>query len=198
LTFDRINRRTHLYLALFLLPWLFMWGVTAVVFNHAPYFQSFYDDGVPNFGTLEERPFTDGRRPDETEREFAKRLKELAGLEGSYGTWRPNDHTLNVVVFDFWNARQVVHHEEEGRITIQKRRDRWDQIMTGMHARGGFEQEALLPDLWAVMVDVGMVAILLWIGTGLVMWWNLKALRKWGLVALAAGFGTFVFFIALM
>lgn len=198
MTFDRINRRTHLYLALFLLPWFFMWGVTAFAFNHSPIFQEMYDDGVPTFATLDSRPLTEGQRPGETERDFAKRLKDMAGLEGSYGTWRPNDHTLTVVVFDFWNASQVVYHEDEGRIDIQKRRDRWDHILTGMHARGGFEQETVLPDVWGAMVDVSMIAIILWIGTGLYMWWNLRSLRRWGLVALGTGLLSFVGFVALM
>ena len=34
LTFDWLNRRTHLYLALLLLPWFLVYGVSSVSFSH--------------------------------------------------------------------------------------------------------------------------------------------------------------------
>jgi hypothetical protein len=199
MTFDRINRRAHLYLALFLLPWFFMWGVTSVAFNHAPMFQAHYDDGVPIFATVDEMTFEGARQPNETDREFGQRVFEQADLQGAnFGYWRPNDKTLNFIRFDFWNARQVVFHEEDQRMEIQVRRDRWDHILTGMHARAGFDQEAFLPDAWAVMVDFAMIATLLWICTGLYMWWHIKPHRNWGLAALTAGFASFAYFIYAM
>jgi len=199
MTFDRINRRTHLYLALFLLPWFFMWGVTSLAFNHSPMFQEHYDDGIPTFGTVDEMTFEGRREPNETDREFGQRVIAQAGLEGAnFGNWRPNDKTLIFIRFDFWNERQVVFHEEDQRMEIQVRRDRWDHILTGMHARGGYGQESFLSNAWAFLVDFAMVATLLWICTGLYMWWRIKPHRNWGLATLAAGFASFAYFIYAM
>jgi len=39
-SFDQINRRTHLYLGLFLTPWLLMYGVSSVLISHHSWFRS--------------------------------------------------------------------------------------------------------------------------------------------------------------
>ena len=38
LTFDRLNRRLHLYLALFFLPWFLVYGLSSAVFSHPAWF----------------------------------------------------------------------------------------------------------------------------------------------------------------
>ena len=43
------------------------------------------------------------------------------------------------------------------------------------------------PTLWAVIIDLVCLAFLLWIASGLYMWWGLRWLRRWGSIALAAG-----------
>jgi hypothetical protein len=41
--------------------------------------------------------------------------------------------------------------------------------------------------LWGLIVDVVCVAFLVWIGTGLYLWWKIPQSRTWGWVALGAG-----------
>ncbi len=38
ITFDKINRRAHLYLGLFLMPWLLMYGVSSFMVIHHKWF----------------------------------------------------------------------------------------------------------------------------------------------------------------
>jgi hypothetical protein len=64
-----------------------------------------------------------------------------------------------------------------------------------MHFRGGFQQPTLLNDLWAVLVDVVCAGILVWIGSGLVMWWRLTRLRVSGAIAMLGGIASFLAFI---
>ena len=40
--------------------------------------------------------------------------------------------------------------------------------------------------LWAVAVDMMAAAMVVWGCSGLLMWWQMKSLRRWGAVALAA------------
>jgi predicted permease len=63
-----------------------------------------------------------------------------------------------------------------------------------MHGRGGFEQEGLLDRSWSVIVDVVCLAIVIWIASGLYMWWGLPGSRNWGWIAIVAGVVAFVFF----
>jgi hypothetical protein len=65
-----------------------------------------------------------------------------------------------------------------------------------MHARGGFEQDRFLDKLWGVVVDLVCLGMLLWIITGIYMWWKLPSTRRWGWLALGSGIASFVFFVA--
>ncbi len=63
-----------------------------------------------------------------------------------------------------------------------------------MHAKGGFEQGGL-HNLWAVIVDIVCFAMILWIITGIVMWWTLPFARMWGWVAFGSGIASFTWFV---
>ena len=79
-------------------------------------------------------------------------------------------------------------------LVAEDRRFRWDHFLTGMHARGGFEQDGVLATSWSVVVDLVCLAMIVWIASGLYMWWHLPGQRRWGAIAIAAGAATFVLF----
>ena len=58
-----------------------------------------------------------------------------------------------------------------------------------MHARGGFEQEGFLQLSWSIVVDIVCVAMIVWIASGLFMWWELPGQRRWGWVAILGRHG---------
>ena len=78
---------------------------------------------------------------------------------------------------------------------MEDKRFRWDQFFTGLHARGGYQHDGLLNDAWAYIVDLVCVSILVWIASGLYMWWKLSSTRRWGAVALSGGILSFVVFL---
>jgi hypothetical protein len=196
MTFDRFNRRVHLYLAMFLLPWFFMYAVSSIPFSHASYFRTLYNDGTPQWTQRFEREY-DLTLPEQTEgdREIGARILRDVGLDGAFDTYRPNPRTLFVYLVEFRNRTQVVYSADERRLALQDGRLRWYEFLQGMHARGGFRQDSFLNDAWGWTVDLVMVAILFWIASGLYMWWHLPAQRFWGSLVLAAGAGSFVFFL---
>lgn len=64
-----------------------------------------------------------------------------------------------------------------------------------MHVRGGFEQESFLNDAWGGLVDLVCLGFLVWIATGIYMWWQLQQTRFWGGLAMTAGLLTFLLFL---
>jgi hypothetical protein len=88
----------------------------------------------------------------------------------------------------------VKYFVDQKKLTEEDRRFRWDHFLTGMHARGGFEQEGVLQRSWSIVVDLVCLAIVLWIATGLYMWWGVLGSRRWGLIALSAGMASFLLF----
>jgi hypothetical protein len=189
-----INRRVHLYLALFLLPWFLMYGVSSIPFSHPQWGNSLYDDGVPMWTLRFEQPFSEPV-PEGDLRPLGARILRDTGIEGSFGAYRQNQAQINVYIYTFLKSTQIKYFVDRQLLRVEDRRFRWDQFFTGMHARGGFAQNSALDDAWAIVVDVVCVAFLVWIVTGLIMWWQIRGHRRWGLLALGAGSAAFAVFM---
>jgi hypothetical protein len=201
MTFAHLNRRVHLYLGLALLPWLFMYGISSIPFAHNQFFERRdAAKGLPLWTLRMEFPFA-VPVPDEPRalRALGAVLLARAGIENTnFGVYRQNPTQINVYSYSFWKSTQLKYFVDQQRVTVEDRRFRWDSFLTGMHARGGFEQEGILQNSWSVIVDVVCLAIVLWIASGLYMWWGLPGSRVWGWVAIGAGCGSFVAFALIL
>lgn len=199
MTFFHGNRRTHLYLALFLSPWFLLYGVSSIVFSHNQYFDGRDKaKGLPNWTVRFEKQPYDTAVPEGTGaalRPFADRIVSEAGLSGSYGAYRQGPNQINVYIHRPFQSTQIKYFINEKRLVAEDARFRWDHVLTGMHAKGGFEQGGW-NNLWAAMVDVVCLGFLLWIATGLYMWWHLPGVRRWGWLALGSGLVSFACFVA--
>jgi hypothetical protein len=197
MTFAHLNRRVHLYLGLALLPWFFMYGISSVPFAHNQYFERRDAARGLSLWTLRATHDVDAAIPASSEdlRAFGAGLLQRAGIQPStFGAYRQSPTQVNVYVYSFWTSTQLKYFADQKRLTVEDRRFRWDHFLTGMHARGGFEQEALLVRSWSVVVDLVCAAIVLWIASGLYMWWGLPGSRRWGWLAIVAGTMAFVVF----
>jgi len=197
MTFPHFNRRLHLYLGLTLLPWFLMYGASSVPFAHNQYFETRDKaKGLPLWTTrLDEKYAIEVPATGELRTTGARIMKDL-GLKGSFGAYRQSPDQLSVYVYRFLRSTQVKYYIAEQRITVEDRRFRFDQFLTGMHARGGFEQEGFLEKAWGVAVDLSCLGMLLWIVSGVYMWWSLPGLRGWGWLAFLGGIGSYVLFMA--
>jgi len=190
MTFQHVVRRLHLYLGMFLLPWFLMYGASSLPFSHPEWFPD-----RPPWKVRADRAYDLDVPPGANLREAGGRVLQDLGIPGAFGANRPNDRQLNVYRFDFLTATRVTYHLDQKRLVAEDREFRWPAFLTGMHARGGFEQESALNDAWGVVVDVVCVAMMLWIATGVYMWWQLPASRGWGWLAVGGGVVSFVVFV---
>jgi len=197
LTFAYFNRRLHLYLGLALLPWFFMYAISSVPFAHNQFFeQRDAAKGLPLW-TLRSEHTVDLPVPEDPAalRRFGAALLERAGIEGtSFGAYRQGPGQVNVYAYSFWSSTQLKYVVEQKKLTVEDRRFRWDHFLTGMHARGGFEQDGVLQTSWSIVVDVVCAGMIVWIASGLYMWWALRGHRKWGGLAILGGVASFVVF----
>ncbi|MBT4612828.1 MAG: hypothetical protein HOC05_22465, partial [Gemmatimonadetes bacterium] len=121
-------------------------------------------------------------------------LQEL-DLEGLFRVRRPGPQRLIITRFDFWSLTRLTYHITEQRLVAEDQHFRFDQFLIRMHIRAGFVQESFLSDLWALVVDIVCIGFVLWVATGLYMWWLLPSTRRWGLLALGAGWLSFALFV---
>lgn len=194
--FPHFNRRLHLYLGLGLLPWFLLYGVSSAVFSHGAYFdQMDQKKGLPNWTLREERPY-DAPVPEGGLRPLGARIVSDLGLNGSWGAYQQSPTQVNVYVYTFWRSTQVKYFVDRKMLRVEDKRFRWDHFLTGAHAKGGFEQESWLNDSWGVLVDVVALGLLVWVASGLYLWWHVPGTRRWGWLALAAGIGAFALLLA--
>ncbi len=197
MTLSHFNRRLHLYLGLTLLPWFFMYGVSSIPFAHNAVFEWLDARKKLPLWMLRGEGAIDLPVPDDPEglRRFGRQLLDEAGIQNtSYGVYRVNPTQVNVNAFTFWHTAQVKYFTDQKRFTVEDRRFRWAQFLTGMHARGGFEQDDPVATSWSVVVDIVQIGIVLWVASGLWMWWDLRGHRRWGALAILAGLASFLLF----
>ncbi len=197
MTYSHLNRRLHLYLGMALMPWFFMYGISSVPFAHNQFFDR--RDAAKGLAlwTLRAERTLDVPVPGDTAglRALGATLLRDAGVDAtSYGAYRQSPTQVNVYAYSFWKSTQLKYFIDQKKLTVEDRRFRWDHLLTGMHARGGFEQEGFLLRSWSVVVDLVSVAMIVWVASGLYMWWELPGQRRWGWLAILGGAASFLFF----
>jgi hypothetical protein len=189
MTFDKVNRRVHLYGALVLLPWFLMYGVSSIPFSHP-------SPGRPEWSLRVDKEYSlPPIKPGDDLDAIGAALMREAGMTGRYGAHLNPAGNLEVYRPRFLGPSRITYYPEKQRLVAEDQKFRLNNFLTGMHARGGFEKAGFLDVTWAVLVDIASLAIIVWIASGLYMWWNLRQLRFWGWLALGAGLASFAIFL---
>lgn len=194
ITFDRLNRRAHLYLGLFLLPWFLMYGASSLLVSHPKWFRP-EGHAQPPWETLFEREYQHPVDDRKDLREVAGEILKDLGMEGAYWVQRPKPGELSINRFGFWGSTRLTYLIQDRKLRAERQRIPWHQTLLRLHFRGGFLQTTFWDDLWAVIVDLVCLGILLWIAGGLFMWWRLAQTRVWGAVAVGAGIVSFLLLV---
>lgn len=189
-----------MYLGMFCLPWFIMYGITSLAFNHNNLFNNGSGQPGGQWEEVKSWPCTvevpvSGNIPKEVTRE----LLRIAGLDTkAFGTYRPAENKINVYLPNFREMKQLTYWTAEQRLVLLERKKFTQQFLGGLHARGGYQHDSFLNDTWAFLVDVVCIAFLLWVMTGMIMWWRVPAMRGWGAIALIAGFLSFAGFMVFL
>jgi hypothetical protein len=192
MTFDKINRRTHLYLGLLLMPWLLMYGVSSFIIIHQSWFRPAKPPGWdPLFERDYHRPVPDqgNLRP------VAQDILKDCGLEGAFWTNKPKPDTLQIDRFSFWGSTRLTYSVKEQKLKAELQRMPVHQAIVRMHFRGGYGQPTFWDKFWGLLVDLACAGIIVWTASGLLMWWRLPRLRAWGSIAIAGGALSFLLLI---
>jgi hypothetical protein len=193
--FDKINRRTHLYLGLFLMPWLLMYGVSSFIVIHQPWFRP---EQEPQWEPLFEREYNRPVPASADLRATAQEILKDCNLEGAFWANKPNPNTLRIDRFSFWDSTRLTYFIKEQKLKAERQQMRPSQVVVRMHFRGGFGQPTFWDKFWGLLVDVACVGIILWVASGLIMWWRLPRLRAWGALAVGGGAVSFLLLVLML
>lgn len=189
-------RRTHLYLALFLSPWMLLYAFSTLAMNHREELRALLDGGGPRYERERELSYG-GTLPDETEpRWVAEQLLSHLNLEGAYSVRREAD-SGRLVIFRHHplQPRRITFSPADGRVKVEKEIFQLPVFLERLHRRRGYQHDSLGEDSWAFLVDLVIAGMLFWILSGLWMWWELRQTRRWGALCLLGGSTLFLFFL---
>ncbi|MEO5741731.1 MAG: hypothetical protein ABIS29_14170 [Vicinamibacterales bacterium] len=190
MTFPHFVRRAHLYTGLFLLPWVIMFGVSTIPINHQ-------SPEPANWTRIGEHTF-DAPVPEAADnlRPLGRQMMNVAGIDGGYWVYRVNPQHVQAGHPDFLAPVRLNYFAKEKRLVVERRPFSLRPFLSGMHTRGGYDMDGLWDSVWAVFVDAVCVGLILWIASGVYMWWGLPSTRRWGWTALGAGVVCFTVIIA--
>ncbi len=196
--FSNVLRRTHMYLALFLMPWMLMYAVSTMAMNHRHSLQKYFGK-EPAYEKESVTVFSIQLDASAPEQMTARRILISLGLDGRHSARKsPSGETLTIYRNDPLRPRRITYTYATGSLVIERQVLRAPAFLENMHRRKGFESQFVADDLWALSVDLVIAAMVFWAASGLWMWWEMKAARTWGALATAAGVGLFVMFLILV
>jgi hypothetical protein len=195
----RLIRRVHMYLGLFLAPWMLMYALSTLAMAHRPFFQSFYATERPKFTVEREMDYSRTFAQGATTQEKARQILQDLGLEGRHGV--PNVRDGAPIVINRQHAlsqRRIRFDPATSKITVEREEFRGLNFLERMHRRRGFQDPYVTEDTWAFSVDLTVLTLVFWGLSGIWLWWGVRQTRLWGAVSLAFGIVLFATFLALI
>jgi hypothetical protein len=193
-----VIRRTHMYLALFLFPWMLMYALSTAAMNHRAFFANLHG-GAPLAYEREREFVYDGVFADDAElRSIAEQVLAAAGLDGAHGVSRRKDGAIVITRNDLLTPRRLTLVPANRTVLVERLPHRSNALLERFHRRRGYATGYALDTVWAFSVDLVIVAMVFWALSGLWMWWEMRATRRFGAIAVAAGAGLFAFYLTVL
>ena len=198
-TVSRIIRRVHMYTGLFLAPWMLMYALSTLVMTHREYILSYYPSKNPAMVTERELDYTRSFPAATTREQIGLRILQDLGLDGTHSvSGGRNGKPLVINRQHALRTQRVTFDATTRKILIQREEFRAATFLDRLHRRRGYNQPYTLEDTWGFTVDVAVVTMVFWCLSGIWLWWEIKPVRRWGALALAAGVSLFGIFAALI
>ena len=129
-------RRIHLYLALFLAPWVLMYTASTFAMNHRE------EGGTPPKFVLErELPYSGDMPEGATPRQIALQVLGALEMDGAHTVVRGS--TAEKVIIQRQlpvNPRRITYTAADKRITVERMEFRTGAFLERMHRRGGISR----------------------------------------------------------
>lgn len=186
---SRLIRRTHLYLALFLAPWMMGYALSTIVMGHR------WTD--PQVFVREREVTYDAAFPAGTSpRDQARQILSDLNLTGAFGVQGPNAQgQLTINRQQLVTPRRLVYSPADHRVTIDRATFQSTTFLNRFHHRRGYDQPFAADRAMAASIDLVVAAMVFWVLSGIWMWWEMRATRVWGALATVGGMALFAFYL---
>lgn len=196
---DHILRWIHLYTGLFLLPWMLVYGASALCLNHNHWFLDKLNIKPIHWQTEREIDFTpDDKFPHEPVQQ-ARAIVKLLDLDGAHRIiGKPNANQLIINRICATGNYRITWRKHRSLIVVEKQKSfSFYRLIHFLHFRGGYGQPYFAHITWAVIVDAVSVSMWLWAISGVYLWWRRTRKLALGVVCLIAGVLSFAGLVVL-
>ena len=122
-------------------------------------------------------------------REVVSDLLTDNGLRGAFGA-QQKGNTLNITLQNFLQPTKLTYNLTSKQLRAEKKKFAWIEVLQRLHFRAGYNGTGALANVWPVIVDVFCITMLVWILTGLYLWWKIRVSRTLGWLTLGGGVAT--------
>ncbi len=186
-----IFRRTHLYLGLLLMPWMLVYAVSTLMLNHRGITQALRASD-PQWVQLWQKEYHLALPESGASlRDTAAKVIAEHGFSGAFGVNRQGQ-SLNINLFKFWRPQRLIYQIDQNQLIAEEKKFSWAELTLRMHFRTGYGQPGFLNNLWPLAVDLYCLTSLIWVATGLYLWWKIPIVRRAGWLAIAGGLLAFI------
>lgn len=197
LRFSLVVRRVHLFAALFLTPWVLLYATSTLVMHHEAWFAGEADGAAPAWALVAERQYAPATEDAGDTWTVARGVLRDLDMEGAFSTSGSiGEGTLTIYRDRALQSYRVTVSRDAGTVRVERRRLDVPRLLEMLHRRRGYSQPFVPDLLWALTVDVVVLAILAWVASGLWMWWEMERTRKLGVAF--AGVGSLAFVVLLL
>ncbi len=191
-----VIRRSHMYLALFFTPWVAVYALSTLLFNHG--IRGGTAAGGPEGAPISfvkesesvySRIFPIGTTPKVMAEQILADLK----LSGTHFAFERMDGMVIINRRDPLTPRRLTYDPDTGDLLVERQVMGFPTWLRTLHHRTGFKEGETRENSWALSVDLAILAMIFWTASGIWMWVELRATRKWGLVCALGGIGLFTF-----
>lgn len=190
---DRWMRLLHLYTGVFLVPWMVVYGLSALLLNHGPALNKLLGMKPPSFKQVTAAEYHPSDDPPLEPRQHAEALLKQLHLEGAYRIQpKSPPREMRILRVSGSGNYQVIWQRNTGKVRVLKQGPPSAlRFINFLHFRAGYGFGVPAYVIWAAIVDLVGISILFWVLSGIYLWLRQPRLRLGGGVAFVVGLGLF-------
>ena len=196
--FTKVVRRIHMYLALFLMPWMLIYALSTLLMNHHEWVSQWYSTQNPAFVVEKEISYAKTFSGDALLETIAGEVLRDLGMDGAHNVRGGEGKPIIINRFDPIAQKRITYDPAQSSVLVEREEYRTPAFLGKMHRRRGYQHPYLTDDAWGFSVDLAVLAMMFWCLSGIWMWWNLRTARKWAGISMVSGFALFALFLALI
>ncbi|MCP4611023.1 MAG: hypothetical protein GY845_20130 [Planctomycetes bacterium] len=191
---DRIMRYIHLYTGLFLMPWIAVYAISAFCLNHNKLLVSKLKVTPPKWKQVKQVEFVPDDAFPSVPAEQARAILQRLDLEGPHRIQgKPN--AKQMIIFRICGSGNYrITWRRPGSLIVVEKQGPFSlyRLVHFLHFRGGYAQPYFANITWAVIVDAVAVSMLLWVLTGVYLWYRRSKRLLIGTLCVVTGLLLFV------